>query len=35
VNVYSEATSQEKQEGYNDLSNLFPAFSTRLEPLKK
>jgi hypothetical protein len=35
VNVYSEATSQEKQEGYNDLSNLFPAFTTRLEPLKK
>jgi len=35
VSVYSEATSQEKQEGYNDLSNLFPAFSTRLEPLKK
>lgn len=35
VNVYSEATPQEKQEGYNDLSNLFPAFTTRLEPLKK
>ncbi|RHJ87884.1 DUF4835 family protein [Parabacteroides sp. AM08-6] len=35
VSIYSKATTQEKQEGYKELSNLYPALSTRLEPLKK
>ena len=35
VAIYSKATTQEKQEGYKTLSNLYPALSTRLEPLKK
>lgn len=35
VLVYSKATSQEKQEGYKMLSNLYPALTTRMESLKK
>lgn len=35
VSIYSKATMQEKQEGYKTLSNLYPALTTRLEPLKK
>lgn len=35
VSIYSKATMQEKQEGYKLLSNLYPALTTRLEPLKK
>lgn len=35
VAIYSKATSQEKQEGYKFLSELYPAESTRLEPMKK
>lgn len=35
VSIYSKATTQEKQEGYKELSNLYPALTTRLEPLKK
>lgn len=35
VAIYSKATMQEKQEGYKTLSELYPAESTRLEPLKK
>ena len=35
VSVYSKANTQEKQEGYKFLSNIFPAETTRLEPLKK
>jgi hypothetical protein len=35
VLVYSKATTQEKQEGLKILSNLFPAETTRLEPLKR
>lgn len=35
VRIYSKATTQEKQEGYKMLSNLYPALTTRLEPLKK
>ncbi|MDH6342513.1 hypothetical protein M2480_001135 [Parabacteroides sp. PFB2-12] len=33
VAIYSKATSQEKQEGYKMLSELFPADQMRLEPL--
>ncbi|MDL2256200.1 DUF4835 family protein [Parabacteroides sp. OttesenSCG-928-K15] len=33
VAVYSKATSQEKQEGYKMLSEIFPTEQTRLEPL--
>jgi hypothetical protein len=33
--IYTKATSQEKQEGYKFLSDIYPAESTRLEPLKK
>jgi hypothetical protein len=33
--LYSKATTQEKQEGYKMMSNLFPAESLRLEALKK
>ncbi|MDH6313621.1 hypothetical protein M2137_002411 [Parabacteroides sp. PFB2-10] len=33
VAIYSKATSQEKQEGYKMLSDLFPAEQMRLEPL--
>lgn len=35
VAVYSKATSQEKQEGYKFLTELYPAETTRLEPMKK
>ncbi|MDD4515186.1 DUF4835 family protein [Massilibacteroides sp.] len=35
VAIYSKATMQEKQEGYKYLSEVYPAESTRLEPLKK
>lgn len=35
VSIYSKATTQEKQEGYKELSNLYPALTTRLELLKK
>lgn len=35
VAIYSKATMQEKQEGLKTLSELYPAESTRLEPLKK
>ena len=34
VSIYSKATTQEKQEGYKMLSDLFPTASTRLESLK-
>ncbi|MDR1331522.1 MAG: DUF4835 family protein [Tannerella sp.] len=33
--IYSKATTQEKQEGYKMMTNLFPAESIRLEALKK
>ena len=35
VSIYSKATTQEKQEGYKILSELFPTAGTRLEALKK
>ena len=35
VNVYSKANTQEKQEGYKFLSNLYPSETTKLEPMKK
>ncbi len=35
IAIYSKATSQEKQEGFKMLSNLFPTETTRLEALKK
>ncbi|HJA88608.1 MAG TPA: DUF4835 family protein, partial [Candidatus Parabacteroides intestinavium] len=35
VSIYSKATTQEKQEGYELLFNLYPTESTRLESLKK
>ena len=35
VSIYSKATTQEKQEGYIMLSELFPTAGTRLEALKK
>ena len=35
VAIYSKATTTEKQEGYKMLSSLYPAMTTRLEPLKK
>ena len=35
VSSYSKATTQEKQEGYKMLSELFPTAGTRLEALKK
>lgn len=35
VSIYSKATSQEKQEGYKLLFNLYPTETTRLESLKK
>ncbi len=34
VQVYSKATAQEKEAGYKQLSNLYPALTTRIEPLK-
>ncbi|WP_080904868.1 DUF4835 family protein [Parabacteroides sp. Marseille-P3160] len=35
VNIYSKATTQEKQAGYKMLSELFPAETSRLEAIKK
>lgn len=35
VSIYSKAMTQEKQEGYELLFNLYPTESTRLESLKK
>ena len=35
VLIYSKATTQEKQEGYKMLSNLYPDLTTRMESLKK
>lgn len=35
VLIYSKATTQEKQEGYKMLSNLYSALTTRMESLKK
>ena len=35
VLIYSKATTQEKQEGYKMLYNLYPALTTRMESLKK
>ena len=35
VLIYSKATTQEKQEGYKMLANLYPALTTRMESLKK
>jgi hypothetical protein len=35
IAIYSKATTQEKQEGYKMMSNLYPAESIRLEALKK
>ncbi|MGM9759619.1 MAG: DUF4835 family protein [Parabacteroides sp.] len=35
VSIYSKATTQEKQEGYKLLFELFPTAGTRLEALKK
>jgi hypothetical protein len=35
IAIYSKATTQEKQEGYKMLSNLYPAESIRLEAIKK
>lgn len=35
IAIYSKATSQERQEGYKFLLDIYPAQSTRLEELKK
>lgn len=35
VLIYSKATTQEKQEGYKLLSNLYPALTNRMESLKQ
>ena len=35
IAIYSKATTQEKQEGYKDLSNLYPASGNRLEAIKR
>jgi len=35
IAIYSKATTQEKQEGFKDLSNLYPAASARLEAIKR
>jgi hypothetical protein len=35
IAIYSKATTQEKQEGYKELSNLYPAAGNRLEAIKK
>ena len=35
IAIYSKATTQEKQEGFKDLSNLYPASSNRLEAIKR
>jgi len=34
IAIYSKATTQEKQEGYKNLSNLYPASTNRLEAIK-
>jgi hypothetical protein len=35
VAIYSKASTQEKQEGYKNLSNLFPSESMRLDAIKR
>ena len=35
IAIYSKATTQEKQEGFKELSNLYPASSNRLEAIKR
>jgi len=35
IAIYSKATTQEKQEGFRDLSNLYPASGNRLEVIKR
>ncbi len=35
VNIYSKASTQEKNDGYELLRSLFPTMSSRLEPMKK
>ena len=35
IAIYSKATSQEKQEGFKELSNLYPAAGNRLEAIKR
>ena len=35
IGIYSKATSQEKQEGFKELSNLYPAAGNRLEAIKR
>jgi hypothetical protein len=35
ISIYSKATTQEKQDGYKMMTNLYPAESIRLEALKK
>ena len=35
IAIYTKATSQEKQDGYKLLSNVYPAQSSKLEDLKK
>lgn len=35
IAIYTKATTQEKQEGYKLMSNLYPAESIRLEAIKK
>ena len=35
IAIYSKATTQEKQEGFRELSNLYPASSNRLEAIKR
>jgi hypothetical protein len=35
IAIYSKATTQEKQEGYRDLSKLYPASGNRLEAIKR
>ena len=35
IAIYSKATTQEKQEGFKELSNLYPASGNRLEAIKR
>ena len=35
IAIYTKATTQEKQEGFKDLSNLYPAYSNRLEVIRR
>ncbi|MDR0796997.1 MAG: DUF4835 family protein [Tannerella sp.] len=35
IAIYSKATTQEKQEGFKELSNLYPASTTRLDAIKR